>query len=191
MIRQLQPGDDVKKAAQLIFDTDCEGFARMFGPREKAVANIEKLIRLDSNHFSHRFIWVWFDDAVRALMIVFTREEMRHSLRHTDYLSCFSPVELAKMAFRQARYRVPVSYKNEEAYIQNICVCEEARGLGIGTEMLQNCFQRLTNMGIRSVSLDVSIANEGARKLYERLGFKAVKLKKKDARSIHMRKQLA
>ena len=100
MIRQLLPGDDLKTAARLIYDTDSKGFARMFGPREKAVSSIEKLIQLDSNHFSHRFIWVWCDDAVRALMIVFTREEMRHSLKSTDYLACFSPVELAALAER-------------------------------------------------------------------------------------------
>lgn len=191
MIRQLLPGDDEKVAAGLIYDTDCVGFARMFGPREKAVSHIEKLLRLDSNHFSHRFVWVWCDDAVRGLMIVFTREEMRHSLRNADYLSCFSPAELAVLAFRQARWRVPVSYKNEEAYIQNICVAAEARGRGIGTEMLRHCFERLSGMGITSVSLDVSAANEGARRLYEKLGFQAVKSKKRNAGSVHMRKQLA
>lgn len=191
VIRRLLPGDDKKVAAQLIYDTDCEGFSRMFGPRDKAVARIEKLIGLNSNHFSHRFIWVWCDDAVRALMIVFTREEMRCSLKNADYMACFSPAELAALAFRQARWRVPVSYKNEEAYIQNICVDAENRGLGIGTEMFRHCFERLAGMGITSVSLDVGTANKGARRLYEKLGFQAVKQKKRNAHSVHMRKLLA
>jgi len=166
VIRQLLPGDDAKFAAQLIYDTDREGFARMFGSREKALPRFEQLIQRDSNHFSHRFIWVWCDDAVRALMIVFTREEMRCLLKNTDYLACFSPAELAALAFRQARYRVPVSYKSEEAYIQNICVSEESRGRGIGSELLAHCFIRLRKMGKTSVALDVSLDNEGARKLY-------------------------
>ncbi|HOU10902.1 MAG TPA: N-acetyltransferase [Clostridiales bacterium] len=191
MIRQLLPGDDLKTAARLIYDTDSKGFARMFGPREKAVSSIEKLIQLDSNHFSHRFIWVWCDDAVRALMIVFTREEMRHSLKSTDYLACFSPVELAALAFRQARYRVPVSYKNEEAYIQNICVAPQDRNRGIGSEMLNHCFERLKSMGKTTVSLDVGTTNQGARRLYEKLGFQTVGNKKRNAHSVHMRKQLA
>jgi ribosomal-protein-alanine N-acetyltransferase len=55
-------------------------------------------------------------------------------------------------------------------YIQTVCVAAEARGLGIGTELVRFAEQRIFSEA-PNVFLCVSSFNPDARRLYERLGY--------------------
>ena len=54
-------------------------------------------------------------------------------------------------------------------------VAESARGQGIGTRLLAQIETHAVSLGKRSIRLDVIDTNPAARRLYERLGFVAVK----------------
>ncbi len=56
-------------------------------------------------------------------------------------------------------------------HITQLCVLPEARGQGVGYELMRRALDELAGYGCAKVSLTVTSANEGAIALYERLGF--------------------
>jgi ribosomal protein S18 acetylase RimI-like enzyme len=56
-------------------------------------------------------------------------------------------------------------------YINTVAVFAEARGLGVGSKLMQWAEQTASDLGLRGTSLIVSDANHGARRLYNRLGY--------------------
>jgi ribosomal protein S18 acetylase RimI-like enzyme len=60
-------------------------------------------------------------------------------------------------------------------HITQICVAPEARGSGIGYELLRRSLKSLGEAGCGSASLTVTGANRRAIELYERVGFTTVK----------------
>lgn len=64
--------------------------------------------------------------------------------------------------------------RNEEAEIGPIGLIPEARGQGLGGYLLACALKSLKKSGMTTVSLDMSIANHPAKKLYRQYGFKDV-----------------
>jgi ribosomal protein S18 acetylase RimI-like enzyme len=58
-------------------------------------------------------------------------------------------------------------------YIQTVCAAPECRGTGVGTELVRFAEERLFRE-FQNVFICVSDFNHGARRLYERLGFRLV-----------------
>ena len=58
-------------------------------------------------------------------------------------------------------------------YIQTVCVAEEVRGEGLGARLVRFAEERI-HRDSPNVFLCVSSFNEGARRLYERLGYAVV-----------------
>ncbi|HEU4739604.1 MAG TPA: GNAT family N-acetyltransferase [Solirubrobacterales bacterium] len=56
--------------------------------------------------------------------------------------------------------------------LETLAVAEEARGEGIGSLLIEACRERLRAEGIGHWGVAVVEANEGATRLYERLGFR-------------------
>ncbi|WP_128253246.1 GNAT family N-acetyltransferase [Falsirhodobacter deserti] len=65
---------------------------------------------------------------------------------------------------------------NERFLIDGLCVDEGARDRGIGSALVEAICDHARNRGYAAVRLDVVDTNLAARRLYERLGFRAVKL---------------
>jgi ribosomal protein S18 acetylase RimI-like enzyme len=64
-------------------------------------------------------------------------------------------------------------------YIEHIAVKESARGLGIGKKLMAIATNELkTNLNLKRLTLYVASDNHGAIKLYEKLGYKTVKVTK-------------
>ncbi|MEO1057499.1 MAG: GNAT family N-acetyltransferase, partial [Actinomycetota bacterium] len=56
-------------------------------------------------------------------------------------------------------------------YIQAVAVDEAGRGKGVGSALLAHAEQTAHEVGAQRMALDVSVNNDGARRLYERLGY--------------------
>ena len=58
--------------------------------------------------------------------------------------------------------------------IQNLGIVPEYRGLGLGSALLWQSLFGFAQLGCRQVSLEVTVQNSAAIRLYERLGFQRV-----------------
>lgn len=61
------------------------------------------------------------------------------------------------------------------AHITELCVTPEARGCGLGYELLRQSARTLCSAGAKHISLTVTAANEDALRLYIRCGFREVR----------------
>ena len=59
-------------------------------------------------------------------------------------------------------------------YVNSVAVFPEARGLGVGSQLMKRAEQIAEDLGLRGLSLIVSDANHDAKRLYERLGYEEV-----------------
>jgi ribosomal-protein-alanine N-acetyltransferase len=59
----------------------------------------------------------------------------------------------------------------DEVHINNVALRPQFRSQGIGTALLQRVLAEARRLGARRATLEVRASNEGARRLYERLGF--------------------
>lgn len=65
--------------------------------------------------------------------------------------------------------------------MDGISVSPNARGRGVGTALLNHLIDFATHQGYQTIRLDVIDTNPGARRLYERLGFVAIRTERFDA----------
>ncbi len=56
-------------------------------------------------------------------------------------------------------------------YVQAVAVDEAGRGKGVGSALLAHAEQTARAAGSQRLALDVAVNNDGARRLYERLGY--------------------
>ena len=76
-----------------------------------------------------------------------------------------------------AAWRVPLMWMlgrevdNDRFLLDGICVARDARGMGIGSALMQAICTEATSRGYSAVRLDVIDTNWRAKNLYERLGF--------------------
>jgi ribosomal protein S18 acetylase RimI-like enzyme len=60
--------------------------------------------------------------------------------------------------------------------IQNLGICPQHRGLGLGTFMLRMAAKGFQSVGLERMHLEVTTDNTAALRLYERLGFRRAKV---------------
>ena len=78
----------------------------------------------------------------------------------------------AQLAKKKLYITLDVEAHMDEYYIDTICVAKKARGLGIGTKLLQFAEQQGKQQGYDKISLNVEFEKQDARRLYERIGYK-------------------
>jgi [ribosomal protein S18]-alanine N-acetyltransferase len=59
----------------------------------------------------------------------------------------------------------------DEIHINNVAMRPKFRGHGIGTALLHHVLAEARTLGARRATLEVRASNDGARRLYDRLGF--------------------
>jgi ribosomal protein S18 acetylase RimI-like enzyme len=73
----------------------------------------------------------------------------------------------------RASPRSPDEWKDGfTAYLEDLIVAEQQRGRGIGGAIMETAEKMAQERGLVRVTLGVGVENEGARRLYERLGYK-------------------
>jgi len=68
---------------------------------------------------------------------------------------------------------------HDEVHILNLAVHPEHRRKGIGQALLNACLGYFLNKGIKSAILEVRVRNRNAIKLYEKIGFRPIGLRRK------------
>jgi ribosomal-protein-alanine N-acetyltransferase len=67
----------------------------------------------------------------------------------------------------------------EEAHIINLAIAPRFRQKGLGFQMMEYCLRFAYNKGARLATLEVRESNEAALKLYEKMNFRIVAIRKK------------
>ena len=67
----------------------------------------------------------------------------------------------------------------QEAHIINLAIDPSSRQKGLGFQMMEYCLRFAYNMGARLATLEVRESNEAAQRLYEKMNFRTVAIRKK------------
>jgi ribosomal protein S18 acetylase RimI-like enzyme len=171
--RPALPGDAdavvplIYESSQRLFDTllkkdDPIGFLRhdfvrgdsMFGYRHQVVGVDNGQIVLTATLYSGRK----YADLNKALM--------------KSAATYFNPLKLVGLVARgRPLDKLFIEPRADALFIANGCVVAGRRSEGLFTQMLDHASDRARREGLAAVELDVSFSNDGARALYERVGF--------------------
>lgn len=69
---------------------------------------------------------------------------------------------------------IDYKYREGAGYMWQLATMEELRGLGIGTHLIKAMEERMRQRGVSTAMLGAENDNPGAKRLYERLGYKVV-----------------
>ena len=72
-----------------------------------------------------------------------------------------------------------MAISSEESHLLNIGITESARGLGHGERLLKKMMLAAEVMGSKKIILEVRVSNNIAYRLYDKLGFEEIGLRKK------------
>lgn len=67
----------------------------------------------------------------------------------------------------------------DEGHITNVAVAQSVRGKGVGTALMEALMQYAANMGVQYMTLEVRKTNLIAQKLYRRMGFMELGVRKR------------
>jgi len=183
LIRPAGP-DDAAVAAQLIYYAGPNHMPAFFGkPESKAIRVLRRMFRLPYHATSYTYAFVVEDECkVVGLLSGLDGKSWRAS-KHASKMYgplWFVAVPLWQIPRMIAAYddfdRAMPPVSDEEYYIAYLAVLPERRRQGIGRQLMEFAENQARAKGLKRIVLDVEIENEGARRLYEHLGFQTAKL---------------
>jgi ribosomal protein S18 acetylase RimI-like enzyme len=72
-----------------------------------------------------------------------------------------------------ANYRIPTEPESSEFYLDTVSVSPRCQGKGYGRKLIEAGCDRARKLGHERIALLVEVDNAAAKRLYERLGFRA------------------
>jgi len=174
---------DIRKVAELIYDTDQSLLPLMFGGRATGIERLRCLVQAGSNTFGYEYVYVAIDGGeVVGIAIGATGAEYTKADEEGFgvYYRCIGWVGSLRLsaAWLAVRNVLTKRLGADDFYISVLCVDSKRRGSGVGGFILENIARTARDQGCNRLVLDVSFENEGARRLYERLGFVSMKKKR-------------
>jgi ribosomal protein S18 acetylase RimI-like enzyme len=136
-------------------------------PLVSADAAIYRALRLRGlREHPEAFTSSYEEDSQQALQVM----EVRLSSNRTSFWGAFRGRELFGAVGLEREGRAKVLHR---AKVVGMYVAPEAAGQGIGAQLLQALLARARAEGLESLVLTVTEGNDGARRLYERCGFRS------------------
>lgn len=161
------------QVARLYFEAFGSKFIHMLNiPNNAAMAEslFVDTLNFDRGHYAVQ------DSKVLGAVALLTKKE---SFDHMSFAALRKHFPLFGAAWRAFSYwgfeLIHTKPKNDEVLIDALFVSNETRGMGIGTLLLQHAEDYALSIGRTKLLLGVINTNEGAKRLYERFGFKVFK----------------
>ena len=179
-IRPARP-EDAKEVAPLIYSSGPRAFEFIFsnGKKQACLGFLQDCFTRKSLMFSYEHHHVVEDQGqVVAIIGAFTKRSMGKTqlstgiqiIRYLGILGGFKSL-LRGLKFERKLVKPPLI---DCYYICHVGVRADYQGLGIGEKMVAFIESVAHEKGISKLSLDVSVINPRAQKLYERLGFSVI-----------------
>ena len=155
------------KVADILYDSFEHKFRICFGAKPKFLTFASNGLRDDRN-------LVAFEDGVPvgvAGLVFSGKSFLEANLYHTLRVYGLEAVRLGVFALPFILTTVPKT----DVYIDALAVSADARGKGIGSKLLHSVIDYARSNGFYRATLTVTETNHKARRLYERIGFKATR----------------
>ena len=183
MIRPARPEDAPQAAYLMYLSGPSFALTILGGPESHAIGVLRKLFPIPNHLYSHTYAFVAeAKGKVVGLFLGFDRKEWEAARRAMGrelgfrWFKIVRPWHLPRVIpplLDLARTFEPLS--DEDYLIQMLAVLPKVRRRGIATRLIEFAAERARSKGLKRLVLDVLIENEGARRFYERMGFRAVK----------------
>lgn len=151
--------------ATLIYDVDFWTFDRFYKNKESAIKDIKRSIEKEETNKGFQVI---LDDESEIMGIVMMDFHKRPSIIHS--LKTFTSFKLFAIDILDALVLCDV--KKDDLYIAELAISSKYRGQGLGGKVLDLIIENASSHGFKRVILDADFRNLGAKKLYEKKGFK-------------------
>lgn len=152
---------DTHKVATYVYDVDFRTFDLLFKDKTKAISTIEN--DLKKHKPEDNFKVVLNDDGELIGMIMVYVSKMPYDFRLKS---------LRLVIVDILDYFVLCDIEKDDLYVAEIAIDDSLRGQGLGKEVLLDIIEYAKSKNLNRVILDADFRNVGAKKLYERLGFK-------------------
>ena len=183
IIRPAQP-KDAPAAARLMYYSGPNYMLAFFSQTEdKAIAVLRKMFPLPRHAESYTYAFVAQDEGnVVGAFSGFNGKSLRCANRVSRmygpvWLVALPPWQIPRMiaAFNDFNTAVP-PVLDEEYYVMHFAVLPDRQGQGIGKQLMEFAEGQARTKGLKRLTLDVELDNEGARRFYKRSGFQAIKV---------------
>lgn len=114
----------------------------------------------------------WRPDIYAMPQMLFTQERVETDIQNNALYVVRrngTVIGYARLGMRETEY--PGLVKRKILLVQELCVSEEMRGQGIGTEMMEDVQALAKEWGCTDLQLGVQPENEAALALYRKCGF--------------------
>lgn len=179
-IRPAYPSD-AKQVAPLIYSSGPRAFEYIFSiDRPLAcLAFLEEAFAGQKNMFSYQHHYVVEEEGkILGVMAIFTRASMSKTqfstaMKMLKFMGVLNGVRsmVRGLIFEKKLVNPPLK---DCCYIAHVGVNAQCRSKGIGQQMIHFAQKQAQLMGFEKMSLDVSVINTRAQRLYERLSFKVI-----------------
>ena len=149
----------------------------LFGTEHNAsVALIERLLRRDAGRFGLRFAFLAEVDGSPNGMLFAHRGDIIDRLNLQTVPHLFAVMGFSAPGAIRRALALPGGPEAEadEYYVGNVGVPASAQGLGVGSALLAFAEDQARREGLGKCALIVGLYNQGAFRLYQRLGYQVV-----------------
>ena len=153
--------------ATYVYDVDFRTFDLLFKSKDKAISTIEN--DLKKHEVSNNFKVILDEDGQLVGMLMAYISKMPYDLR-------LKSIRLIIVDILD--YFVLCDIEKDDLYVAEIAIDDSLRGKGLGRQVLCDVIDYARSKDLNRVILDADFRNAGAKKLYERLGFKVFNKKR-------------
>ena len=158
---------DVSKVAELTYYVDFRTFDMLYKSKESAVRAIAK--DLPKRELGDYLKVILDDDGeIIGMLMVYTSKT-----RHKFY---FRPLRLIIVDILD--HFVLSDIEDEDLYLAELAIDPKLRGQGLGGKVVCDVIDYARSKNYKRVTLDADFRNQGAKRLYERIGFKVFNKKR-------------
>ena len=151
---------DIEKVARLVYDVDFRTFDMLFRSRDSAVRTISRSLRDED---LETFTVILDDDGIIIGILIYYIDRFPH---HFNFRS------LRLLIVDILDYFVLCDVGPGDLYVGELAIDDSLRGQGLGKKVLSEVIEYARDENLNRVILDADFTNEGAKRLYEKMGFR-------------------
>ncbi len=151
---------DVYKVAKLFYDVDFRTFDMLFKDENKAIECIANDFKKEKTDDLFKVILDEDGDIIGLLMLYTSK---------TSHELYFKSPKLVIVDILD--YFVLSDINDDDLYLAQIAIDQRLRGQGLGKKVILDVIEYAKSKNYKRVTIDADFRNEGARRLYEKIGF--------------------